>query len=145
MNLKLLSSPTPAGTRCKLKLLGVVILAAGLGAAASIWLAQDRIDRQRGAGGAEVTGPLSPEDSRRYTHDVELYYGATGLLMEKWQRWWEEWTHGKPLAKVIATGSLFLAAACFYLAARFTRLTALFRATAPPAPPNPKPPAADGP
>jgi hypothetical protein len=98
-------------------LLGVTILVAGLSSAACIWLTQDRIDKQANAGGTSATEPLSPEDSRRYTHDVELYYGETGMLMEKWKRWFQELTHGKPLANTIAVASLILASGLFYLAA----------------------------
>ena len=72
-----------------------------------------------------MTEPLSPEDSRRYTHDVEVYYGETGLLMEKWQRSLEEWTQGKPLAKLIAAGSLILATGLFYAGANRDRPTGL--------------------
>jgi hypothetical protein len=100
-----------------LNLLGLIILLGGLASAASIWLAQDRLDRQTTAGVGDTTGPLPPEDSRRYTHDVELYYGQTGLLVEKWKRRWQEWTHGKPLARVIAGVSLILASGLFCAAA----------------------------
>ena len=125
MNLKLLFSPTPATNRLMLKLLGVVMLVSSLGAASSIWLAQDRLDRQRSAEGANMTEPLSPEDSRRYTHDVEVYYGETGVLLDKWQRWFEEWTQGKPLAELIGTASLILAASLFYAGANRRRSTGL--------------------
>ena len=94
-------------------------------AASSIWLAQDRLDRQRSAGGANTTEPLSPEDSRRYTHDVEVDHGETGLLMDKWQRWFEQWTQGKPLAELIAVASLSLAAGLFYAGANRRRPTGL--------------------
>jgi len=128
-----------------LNLLGVIILGGGLGTAASIWQAQDRIDRQRGAQGADNTGPLAPQDSRRYTHDVELYYGTTGLLVDKWRRWWEEWTQGKPLAKVIAVGSLMLAGGIFYLGASRARPLGPPRPGAPPGPPGGKPAAGNDP
>ncbi len=106
-----------------LNALGVTILVAGLSTAVSLWLAQDRIDSQRDAGDADVTAPLSPEDSRRYTHDVEVYYGQTGLLMEKWRRWCEEWTHGKPLAEVIGVTAVISAGGVFYLARNRRRPT----------------------
>ena len=124
-----------------LKLLSLIILVAGFATTASIWLAQDRIDRQRGADGTEITGPLSPEDSRRYTHDVELYYGATGLLMDKWRRWWAEWTQGKPLAKVVAVASLIMAGGLFYAAANRSRPAGPPRPSATPGPPDSRPPA----
>jgi hypothetical protein len=126
MNLKLFFSPTPATTRLMLKLLAVVILVSGLGAASSIWLAQDRLDRQRSAAGVNTAEPLSPEDSRRYTHDVEVYYGETGLLMDKWRRWFEEWTQGKPLAKLIAAASLVLAAGVFFVGSKRSRTNSVW-------------------
>ena len=121
MNLKLLCSPPPARNRVMLKVLGVVILVSGLGSATSIWLTQDHIDRQQSAGDASITGPLSPEDSRRYAHDVELYYGETGLLVDKWKRELAEWTQGKPLARLIAVASLILATGLFYAGANRSR------------------------
>ena len=127
MNLKQFSSPTPAMTRQMLKLLGVVILVSGLGAAASIWLAQDRVDRQQTVRGTDATEPLSPEDSRRYTHDVQVYYGESGLLMDKWQRWIEEWTQGKRLAELIAAASLLSASGVFWIGAERGRPTGVPR------------------
>ena len=117
MKLKLVSSPTPAGTRVMLRLLSAVILVSGLGSATSIWLAQDRVDRQMKARGTDVSGPLALEDSRRYTHDVQVYYGQTGLLMDKWRGWLGELTQGKPLARTIAVASLVMASGLFYMAA----------------------------
>lgn len=109
----------------RLNLLGVIILISGLSSATSIWLAQDRLDRQTRPAGTNVTGPLSPEDSRRYSHDVELYYGKTGLLMDQWKRWLAELTQGKPLARMIAVASLVVAAGLFYLAAKSNKRTRL--------------------
>jgi hypothetical protein len=123
MNLLALSSQTPARRRLILNLLGLIVLIAGISSAASIWLAQDRIDRQANAGATNATEPLSPEDSRRYTHDVELYYGETGMLMEKWKRWIHEMTQGKPLADTIAVASLILASGLFYVASNRNRPT----------------------
>jgi hypothetical protein len=106
-----------------LNLLGVLILLGGLGSATFIWCAQDQIERQalaaqkNGQGSGTSAQPLSPEDSRRYTHDMEMYYGETGLLMDKWSRWWNELTHGKPLAETIAVASLVVASALLYAAA----------------------------
>jgi hypothetical protein len=97
-----------------LRVLAVTILVSGLGSAISIWLAQDRIDRQTRAEEPDLAQPLSPEDSRRYTHDVEMYYGKTGLLVDKWRQWWEEMTHGKGLADTIAVASLAVAGGVFY-------------------------------
>ena len=118
MNRTLLVS-TPSGRRgLTLKLAGLVILLVGFGSAVVIWRAQDRIDRQHGDGGIADTGaaPLAPEDSRRYTHDVEQYYGETGLLADRWARWFEGLAHGKSLAKTIVVLSLLAASGCFFSA-----------------------------
>jgi len=108
-----------------LRVLAVTILVSGFGCAVSIWLAQDRIDRQTRAEGTDVAEPLSPEDSRRYTHDMERYYGETGLLADKWRRWWEEMTQGKPLAEIIAVASLVAASGLFYMSANRSYPTGL--------------------
>ncbi len=68
-------------------------------------------------GATDASAPLAPEDSRRYTRDVELYYGQTGLLMDKWERWFEQLTHGKPLAWLIGVASVGVAVGFFYVAA----------------------------
>lgn len=122
MNSGLLLSPSLGRTRAGLILLGVVILLGGLGSSVSIWRAQDRIERQASArqmndpGSVNIIQPLSPDDSRRYTRDVELYYGKTGVLLDKWTRWLEKMTQGKPLARTIAVASLLLASGLFYFA-----------------------------
>jgi hypothetical protein len=59
---------------------------------------------------------LPPEDSRRYTHDVELYYGKSGLLLDKATHWLEGLSRGKPLAWTIAVASLVLAGGCLFIA-----------------------------
>ena len=105
-----------------LNLLAVMGLICDLGTATSIWLAQDRMD---------LAGPLSPQDSRRYPHNVELYYGETGLLMDKWKGWWEEMAQGKPLATIIAVASLVTAGGCFYLAANQSKPNLLTKSAGP--------------
>jgi|CZKM01.1.fsa_nt_gi hypothetical protein len=122
MNGTRLPSTPSARKRLTLNLLGLVVLLAGFGSAIVIWQAQDRIDRQNRDGGNADTGaaPLAPEDSRRYTHDVEQYYGETGLLADKWTRWFEGLAHGKSLAKTIAGLSVVAASGCF-LSARVSK------------------------
>ena len=101
-----------------LRSLGLLILVAGLGSATAIWVAQDRLERRQRAGPAlnPAAAPLEPDDSRRYTRDVELYYGKTGLLLDKWQRWFDQATHGKPLAWNLAFMSALSGAGCLFLA-----------------------------
>jgi len=114
-----------------LNLLAVIVLICSLGTATSIWLAQDRMDQKGSARGTDMAGPLSPQDSRRYTHNVELYYGETGLLMDKWKGWWEEMAQGKPLATIIAVASLVTAGGCFYLAANQSKPNLLTKSAGP--------------
>ena len=118
MNRTLLGSTPSARRALTFKVAGLLILLVGLSSAVVIWRAQDRIDRQNGDGGIADAGaaPLAPEDSRRYTHDVEQYYGETGLLADKWTRWLEGLAHGKSLAKTIAVLSLLTAGGCFFSA-----------------------------
>jgi hypothetical protein len=101
-----------------LNLLGLLVLLAGLGSAVVIWRAQDRIDRQDSGGGTadSAVASLAPEDSRRYTHDVDQYYGKTGLLADEWMRWFEGLVQGKGLAKTITVLSLAAASGCFFSA-----------------------------
>jgi hypothetical protein len=110
---------TPSAKRgLTFKLAGLLILLAGLGSSVFVWLAQDRIDRQeRKQGVADMAAaPLEPDDSRLYTHDMELYYGQSGLLVDKWRRWFEGLARGKSLAKTIAVLSLAAGGGCFLMA-----------------------------
>ena len=116
--MKPFSSGPAARFRLTLKLLGILVLVGGFGAAVCIWRAEDLIDRQRIAS-QRGDSQLSPDDSRRYTHDTEMYYGQTGLLMDRWRRWLDDQTHGKGLARTLAITSLLFAAGCFLLAAAY--------------------------
>ena len=118
MNRILLPSTPSARRGLTLHRLGLLVLLVGFGSAVFIWQAQDRIDRQaRNAGTTDIAAaPLAAGDSRRETHDLELYYGETGLLMDKWGRWFEGLAHGKSLAKTIAVLSLVGASGCFFSA-----------------------------
>jgi hypothetical protein len=122
MGWTLLPSTPSARRGFTLKLLGLLILVIGFGGAVFIWRAQDHLDRQNGNGGDAdlAAAPLAPEDSRRATHEVEMYYGKTGLLMDKWTRWFEGLLHGKSLAKTLAALSVVAASGCF-LSARVSR------------------------
>lgn len=115
-----------AQTPRRLQLLGVAIIVVGLVAAFFNWHSQDVIERQARArqtnelAGAAAAEPLPPDDSRRYTHDVEMYYGKTGMLVDSWTRVLESWTHGKRLSVVIAIGSLAVAGGCFFVGAVYS-------------------------
>ena len=106
--------------RLILHVLGLVILLAGYAGAALVWRAQDRIDQANADLAANDAAPLSPLDSKKGTRQVELYYGKTGLLMERVTEWAESLTHGKGLAKTIILLSSVTAIGCFLVAGRRT-------------------------
>jgi hypothetical protein len=110
-----LRSISLAQLRATVNWFGVVILLAGLGSATLIWRAQDRIEREdEAAQTANSATALSPLDSRQQVRDVQIYYGNLGVLMEKA----EGLLHGKPLAKLIAVGSVITATGIFLASAR---------------------------
>jgi hypothetical protein len=102
--------------RRMLEMLAVTVFLSGLCCAGYIWIAQDRLERQAKAEGVELAGAVAPEDSRRYAHDTELYYGKTGLLVEGWKRSLGVLTHGKGLALTIGMVSLVMAVGIYYFA-----------------------------
>jgi hypothetical protein len=112
------SSITPARVRLTLNLIGVLILLTGLASAAVIWRAQDRADKESGQTSANPAEPLSTSDSRKQSREVEIYYGKTGLLMERWSERVQGLAHGKPLAKMIVVVSSTMAVGCFFVAVR---------------------------
>lgn len=98
--------------------LGFVILALGFLSAAWIWHLPDEPDD------AEVLrqhGVLAPGDSAKYQHQVEIYYGKTGLLMDSFLRRAAQLSHGKPLAETVAAVSMIGAGGCFLVGAFMSR------------------------
>ena len=96
---------------------GVLVLLVGLGGAVLIWHAQDRIDREdEAAQTVDSAASLAPLDSRKHVRDTEIYYGKLGVLAEEA----EELLHGKPLAKMIAVGSVLTATGLFLFATRLS-------------------------
>jgi hypothetical protein len=61
---------------------------------------------------------LAPDDSRRYAHDTQVYFGKTGALADKWVRTMASSTQPKPLAITILVSSGLLAGGCFWVAQR---------------------------
>jgi hypothetical protein len=114
---KFLQAISAAKLRLALNLAGMLALLIGLASAVIIWRAHAG-DQQ--AGDEQIINPeapLTPSDSRKQSREIEIYYGKTGLLFERWSEQAAAWFHGKPLAKVIAIGSGIMASGCF-LAAR---------------------------
>ena len=95
----------------------MAVLVVGLGSAAVVWRAQDAVDGQQRQ--PSDLASLNPDDSARYSRQVEIYYGKVGVLTEKWLRGIEELGHGKALAKTLVFASLVVAGGLFVLAAGF--------------------------
>jgi len=94
--------------QARLYLCGALILLAGLGAAAVIYLA---------AGDAPEAAPeFAIEDSRRSLRDLELYGGKANVLAAEFMAWFGGLWHGRSLAATVACITLALAGALFSVA-----------------------------
>jgi len=71
------------------------ILLAGLVAATFIYL--------RAGGGAEALLELSPETSKKYLRDLEMYGGTANVLAVEFSAWFAGLWHGRRLAYTTAT------------------------------------------
>jgi hypothetical protein len=109
---------SPARMRSALNLAGLLILIAGLTSAAFIWRAHQNDIEKEDEQLANPAAPLALSDSRKQSRQIEIYYGKTGVLFERWSEKLQTLSHGKPLAKVIVVVSLITAASCFLTATR---------------------------
>ncbi len=102
--------------RSVLNLAGAIILLAGTGIAGVIFMnARDSVPSVQSV---EEDSPLSPGDSRKYSRNVEIYSGSTGLLLDRWMQAVRELGHSKTMAIVIAAVSLAGSVGCFKAASR---------------------------
>ena len=115
------SSPKPGAA---LNRLGVVVLLLGLTSACLVfWIGQRRIAGQSKSGatttaeGGWQDSTLSIKDSKKASHDVELYYGKLGFLVVKLSDWWER---PESKAVILAAASTLIAAGCFFAARRLS-------------------------
>ncbi|EDY21387.1 hypothetical protein CfE428DRAFT_0632 [Chthoniobacter flavus Ellin428] len=93
---------------------GAIILFVGICLGALIyWSAPPATD-----GTVYADSALAPDDSRRYAHDTEVYFGKTGALADKWTRTVSSWSQPKPLAIIVIVVSGLLAGGCFLAARR---------------------------
>jgi hypothetical protein len=102
----------------RLKLISVIILLVGLGGA--IWIYQRAENVPYGALGYEVVNgtiyPIMPEDSKMYSHNLELYGGKLNVIMDDFRRWFLGLWHGKSLAFIIACTTIIISGGFFYAA-----------------------------
>jgi hypothetical protein len=102
----------------RLYFISAIILLVGLGSSIVIYLTAN--DVSDNAVGYEVVGgnvyPTSPEDSKIYVRDVELFGGKAAVLADEFRRWFVGLWHGKSLAFTIACISIIVFIGVFFVA-----------------------------
>jgi len=79
--------------------IAAAIVVAGLASAAAIFI--------RAAGGSpEALLELSPDTSKKYLRDLEMYGGTANVLAVEFSAWFGSLWHGRRLAYTVATLSL---------------------------------------
>lgn len=104
--------------RLMLNYFGALVLLVGFFSAAFIWQAGEKATQLGNDESANTAGPLAASDSGKQSRQIEIYYGKTGVLMERWREGLKGMSHGKPLAKLIVVVSLITSAGCFFFATR---------------------------
>jgi len=107
-----------ADRRTYLNLIGSVILLIGLGSAILIYRAAENDSNNvlGYVGGDGSVYPVTPEDSKKYLRDMELYGGKANVLADDFRRWFVGLWHGKSLAFTVACITILISAGVFYAA-----------------------------
>jgi hypothetical protein len=96
--------------RKTLYIITAAVLMVGLAGAVLVYLTAD--DYSERTLGYEMVGgsvyPITPEDSKKYMHDLELYGGKANVLADEFIGWFDGLWHGKSLAFTIACITLFV-------------------------------------
>ncbi len=92
----------------RLAVTAAVILLAGIGSAVPIYLTAGVPE--------ESVLELSPENSKKYRHDLELYGGKANLLASDLMSWFDGLWHGRQLAYTVACISGILSFGLFFVA-----------------------------
>ena len=108
--------------KSRLKLISAIILLIGLGSAILIYL--KAVNDSDDILGYEVTGEgiyhLSPENSRIYARDLELFGGKAAVLANEFRNGFVGLWHGKSLAFTIACISILISFGVFFVAQHIT-------------------------
>jgi hypothetical protein len=107
---------SPAGKRLALHIAAILILVAGFTAAFIIWPAHPIDENAKQM--ANPAMPLAPSDSTKQSRQIEIYYGKTGVLFERWSEDIAALAQGKLLAEAIAFCSALLTLTCAFAASR---------------------------
>jgi hypothetical protein len=98
-----------------------LVLIVGLGSAVLVYQAAEgggNVLVYEGESGARQ--PVSPQDSKKYLRDLELYGGKANVLATGFRLWLAGLWHGKPLAYILACASILLSFWLIYVAARLS-------------------------
>ncbi len=106
--------------RTRLYLSGAIILIVGLGGATLIyWSAAGDSDQTTGFEiVAGMAYPISPENSKMYVHDLEVYGGKSAVLADEFRRWFVGLWQGRSLAVIIACSTVIVSLGLCIAAAR---------------------------
>lgn len=104
----------------RLNLIGTIILLVGLGSALLIYRtakndSNNVVAYEQGDGSVY---PVTPEDSKKYLRDLELYGGKANVLADEFRRWFVGLWHGESLAFTVACITIFISFGFFYAAHR---------------------------
>ena len=104
----------------RLYIIAVVVLVTGLLGSLSVYVTAG--SEAGNVLGYDVAGgelhPISPDESKTYRHDLEVYGGKANVLMDKFIRWFDGLWHGKALAFTIASFTALISFS-FFLAAYY--------------------------
>ena len=102
----------------RLYLISAIILLVGL--SSSIWIYLTAENDLKRVLGYEIVGGnaylITPENSKQYLHDLELYGGKANVLANKFMRWFVGLWHGKSLAFTVACITIFVPLVFFFVA-----------------------------
>jgi hypothetical protein len=89
-----------------------------LGSAIAIYLTAE--NDSESVLGYEVIGgnvyPIRPEDSKMYSHNLELYGGKANVFADELMRWFDGLWHGKSLASTVACLTILISLGFFFFA-----------------------------
>jgi len=103
-----------------LNAVGLVVLVLGIVGACIVYaVGQNGSSGQAGnAGGEWQDSSLAPTDSKKFSHDVQMYNGTAGILVMKWWELRDALKRPGSVAIMIAAGSAIAAYGCFAAARR---------------------------
>jgi len=102
----------------RLYLISAIILLVGLSSSILIYLTA--ANDSKIVMGYEIVGGnaylITPENSKKYIHELTLYGGKAAVLADEFNRWFVGLWHGKSLAFTVACITIFISLGFFFVA-----------------------------